>query len=324
METRLVCYETNEKATTTPEVQKILDELASDCVKVPVWHVGRVTHEVMAWLKVNPGKKVTSLDLIGHGSPGELSLGAEILGYRTSEDPSGEILQHVLSADPSSYVELGPLVKQMAGVPLRLLGCNTARRSSPPKPEDYWAVDGRVLMFALANMLQADIYGTNAKISSDDFKGGEFKTQSVLQVVRSDDKIPVQEPPAIDQPTATISMVSRGALATRAIGLGSWRSAGTSLNQDGIKALIGAMSELGRHYPEGDGFLLRSDLKLRPTESSAESIEILDGGRQVRWRDPEGKATTLFDVTNIPVTRRLIRFDPAATPRFPAAQRPRR
>src|SRR5262249_48838821 len=106
--------------------------------------------------------EISSIDLIGHASPGEISVGRSVFGARTSLSVSLGTRHHVLNSDPHASPDIAPLAEMKPPllsdqVPLRLLGCHTASDRGSGEPSELIEIDGRVLLLALANMLRCKV-----------------------------------------------------------------------------------------------------------------------------------------------------------------------
>ena len=107
--------------------------------------------------RLGPDGRICCLDLVGHGEPGVLSVGA------TPGCPAG----HRIDGDPASYGYLGVLRDRFcAGGQLRLLGCSTAQRV----PQSAVG-DGPLLLLALARFLDVAVGGSLRPVGARDFEG---------------------------------------------------------------------------------------------------------------------------------------------------------
>lgn len=115
--------------------------------------------------RLGAGGRIACLDLVGHGEPGVLSMGATPdcgPGYR-------------IDGDPTSYGYLGVLRDRFCATgQLRLLGCGTAQHV----PHSAMG-DGPLLLLALARFLGVEVAGTLRPVGADDFSGTFMATDAL-------------------------------------------------------------------------------------------------------------------------------------------------
>lgn len=122
---------------------------------------------------------ISCLDIVGHGEPGVLSVGA------LPDCGPG----HRLSGDPASYGYLGALRERFAADGrLRLLGCETACRV----PGSAMG-DGPLLLLALARFLSVPVSGPLRPVAAGDFDGF-FVADEALLTLKPGDLGPIAAP----------------------------------------------------------------------------------------------------------------------------------
>lgn len=305
----LILYEADPKAktsvdpvSTAPEpVQTIVRAMTNLKHKLPIRDVDDIPAVVSTWRSANAGVELSSIDLVAHGTAGRLSVGftstmVEVAVVR------GSTVYYVLDSNPKVYQvlrkDLEPVVSST--VPLRLLGCNTATHIKG------YGLDGRVLLLALANMLDGAVYGTTTPIGIADFGPDGFIDRGQLSCVQSDKCLPVsgsydpatccQPPPSRHSTGSPPPRITEGVSKDRLVP----SSAVSSLlgrervrpyaNRPLIRKVMTCFEEEGVHYPEGDGLLALVELRLR--RGDGQQLELLDTGQFLRWRRPDG--TVLF------------------------------
>jgi hypothetical protein len=121
---------------------------------VPVSSVLDIDLHLDRILASNPGRKI-SLQLIGHGISGQLFLAAE-------QDTPFKYPFHILDTNPAA---LGLLAKYAGKLSdLTLVGCDVASDTSYG-----YAINGRTLMFTLADLLQCRVIGATDVVAPNEF-----------------------------------------------------------------------------------------------------------------------------------------------------------
>ncbi len=96
------------------------------------------------------------IDLVGHGTPGSLRLGAK----------HGHRFQAVLSLHPRAFTTLSPLRRVLEGGQLRLIACHVG--TEPPAHAREFANDGVLLAMALARSLHVAVQAAHTVVLASD------------------------------------------------------------------------------------------------------------------------------------------------------------
>lgn len=286
--------------TTAPEpVRTIVKGMTNLAHKLPVGDVDDIPYQVEKWRDANPGAKIRSIDLVAHSTAGRVSVGFSTRNIEALNSGT-DALYFVLDSNPKVYKVLAGLAPEVdAKIPLRLLGCNTAT------VVEGYGLDGRVLMIALANMLDCAVDGTVSPIGIKDFGPDGFISPRALARVEGARCVPVRgafdpatccqpvppAPPNVgpwpDVAVGPASLVSSTALDASSGG----RVGAVSVDEAWVRRLIAQFADDGASYPGGDGLLALVEVAV--TLPGRQRLELLDTGRLLRWR--RAKGTVLFE-----------------------------
>jgi hypothetical protein len=291
--------------TTAPDpVRDIVKGMTNVKHKLPVADVDDIPFQVRRWHESNPGVVPSSIDLVAHASAGRVSVGFSVRGVEVG-NVGTSTEYYILDSNPKIYKVLGSLTLEVSTrVPLRLLGCNTATNVFG------YGLDGRVLMIALANMLDCAVDGTTLPIGIRDFGPDGFKSPGALSRVVSDACVPVKgsydpatcclpqppTPPPSDPPSLLgVDVGDASLVPSRQIDTTRGGFVGRAeVDKAWLDGLLRQFEQDGVAYPQGDGLLALVEVVVRLP--GRQRLELIDTGRLLRWRRL-GAPTVLFEQT---------------------------
>ncbi len=117
------------------------------------------------------GTPPSLVQIIGHGRPGILFLGATWTGVASRADGA-----HVIECNLNRYGLLADWVKR--GTTVWLLGCEVGALADPLSPK---VEDGPTLLFALSRMWGTEVAAPDHMVLPGDFSDGVYKHRDFLQ-----------------------------------------------------------------------------------------------------------------------------------------------
>lgn len=287
---------------TAPEpVRTIVKGMTNLTHKLAVGDVDDIPSQVKNWRKAHGAVEISSIDLVAHSTAGRVSVGFSTRNFEVGTTGT-DVSYFVLDTNPKVYRVLSGLQGEVdAKIPLRLLGCNTAT------VVEGYGLDGRILLIALANMLDCAVDGTVSPIGVSDFGPDGFISPSALARVEGGRCVPVRGPfdpetccqPAPPQPgnaqgVPTAALRASSVVSSAALEVSSGARVGAAMvDPSWVRGLLAQFATEGKAYSGGDGLLALVDVTI--TLPNRQRLELLDTGRLLRWRRPEG--TVLFEAS---------------------------